>query len=205
MSHIRLVVIFSVLFLSACGQTTPAMTSTASVCAGATDAGARQKFTFEQIMPCLSTVSQVGTFMTNNVKYDVEYDIRERGGNEYVPARIVYERGIDDADGYAILQCYCLEASNWDAFVIGLSIESSLGSNVCGVRNADGTILVLEGEGRTAGPFGSFAETAKYYIDKGWMQSGGSLRTLKASQLTQITTDFTAPSVLDLPWVFHEY
>ena len=194
--------------LTACASApiaTSAFTSTPDVCAGAAAAGARQNFSFEQIIPCLNTVPKVSEFMKNNIQYDVEYDIRERGRNEYVPASVVYERGIDDADGYAILQCYLLERNGFDAYMIGLSIDTPVGSNVCGVNNADGTVLVLEGEGQTAGPFNSFTDLAAYYTDKGWMQSGGSLITLRASQVTQVTTDFTSPSVLELPWISQQY
>jgi hypothetical protein len=183
----------------------PAPTPTPDACAGATDPGARQKFAFEQIVPCLDTPAKVSTFMANNVKADAQYDTRERGGNEYVPAAVVYQRGIDDADGNAILACYFLEKNGADAFVIGLSIESPRGSNVCGIQTAEGEILVLEAGRVSAGPFKSFADLAAYYINIGWMQKGGSLRTLKASQVTQITTDHTTPSVLDLPWMFQQY
>ena len=183
----------------------PAPTVEPDVCAGATTAGARQRFTFEQILSCLNSVDKVSAFMANNITYDVEYDTRERGGNEYVPAVVVYERGIDDADGHAILQCYLLEENGWDAFVIGLSIDSPIGSNVCGIKNSDGTILVLEGAGQTAGPFNSLSDLAKYYININWMQRGGTFRTLKASQVTRVTTDQTSPGVLELPWVSIQY
>jgi hypothetical protein len=182
----------------------PAPTDTTDVCAHATDPGARQTFTLEQIVPCLKTIDRVTAFMANNVEYDVEYDIRERGGNEYVPAPLVYQRGIDDADGYAILQCYFLEENDWDAFMIGFSIESPTGSNVCGV-NIDKGIIALDGPGQMAGPFNSFTDLADFAISIHWMQRGGSLRTLKASQVTQITTNTTSPSVLELPWVSHPY
>lgn len=198
MNKIALLIIGVLLVMVGC-QPASTPPSASGVCAGATDPGARQRFTFEQIVPCLNTVPKVSAFMKNNVKYDVEYDTRERGGNEYVPAQTVYQRGIDDADGYAILGCYLLEQNGWDAFMIGLSIESPAGSNVCGVKT-NGTILVLEGRGQTAGPFNSFSEIARYYIDKQWMTNGGSLRTIKASQMTQVTTDHTSPSVLELPW-----
>lgn len=174
-------------------------------CEGMTDPGARLKFDFDQAVTCLNDIDRVRTFMANNIRYDPEYDIRERGGNEYVPARMVYEHGIDDADGCAILQCYFLEVNGRDAFMIGLSVESPVGSNVCGIKNEDGTILVLEGAGQAAGPFKSFTDLAGYYIERKWMLSGGSLRTLKASQVAQITTDFTTPTVLELPWVFQKY
>jgi hypothetical protein len=179
-------------------------TDTPDTCAGATEPGARQRFTLEQITPCLDTIPEVSAFITSNVEYDVEYDLREHGGNEYAPAEVVYQRGIDDADGHAILQCYLLEENGLDAFVIGLSIESPVGSNVCGVTTDQG-ILTLFGGGEQAGPFASMADLAEYFIGKDWMQPGGSLRTLKASQITQITTDTTSPSVLELPWVSHTY
>jgi hypothetical protein len=193
------------LLLVACGGTSSTPAGTGGACAGATDAGARQRFTLEQLTPCLNTAPKVGAFMASNVKYDVTYDTRVRGGNEYVPASIVYRRGIDDADGYAILGCYFLEKNGLDAFVIGMSIESPTGSNVCGVKNADGTISILEGEGKAEGPFDSFVDLAKHYASKHWMQRGGTLRTLEASQVTKITTDRTTPNVLGLPWVIRRY
>lgn len=181
-----------------------APTTTLDKCAGATAAGARQRFAFEQVVPCLKTVAQVGEFVKNNVKYDVEYDIREHGVIEYEPAALVYERGIDDANGYSVLECYLLERNGVDAFMIGLSIETPSGSNICGV-NVDGKISVLQGAGQIAGPFNSFADLAKYYAGINWMKAGGTVRTLKASQVTQITTDRTSPSILGLPWVSQPY
>jgi hypothetical protein len=219
MGHMRFLTILLLAFLAACGRATPptvpatftplptlatAQTNTSDVCAGATESGARKRFTLEQIVPCLDTVLEVSAFLKNNVTYDVEYDFREHEGNEYVPGSVVYERGIDDGDGYAILQCYFLEENGWDAFMIGLSIESLVGSNVCGVNTSEG-IVTLEGEGHMAGPFSSMADLAEYYISIEWMQSGGTLRTIKASQVIQITTDHTSPSVLELPWESHQY
>jgi len=55
------------------------------------------------------------------------------------------------------------------------------------------------------GAFNSLADLAKYFTGKNWMASSGTLRTLKASQVTQITTDKTTPSVLDLPWMLYPY
>lgn len=151
--------------------------------------------------------------MRNNVRWEGDYDNRTYGGNRYDPPWIVYEHGIDDCDGHAFLQCYFLEANGWDAYVIGLSIEGGgrevcgdcPGHNVCGVNLADGRILVLDNEGTIEGYFNSLAEVARHYIAKGWMWKGGSLRTMRASQLTQVTTDYTTPKVTDLPWSFHEY
>jgi hypothetical protein len=82
--------------------------------------------------------------MKNNITYDQKWDMAA-GGNEYAPAWLVYERGSDDCDGHAIIQCYFLEANGWDAYMIGLSIEGGgPGHNVCGVNLPDGRILVLK-------------------------------------------------------------
>ena len=173
-------------------------------CAAATAVGARLRYTFEQIVPCLKTAVQVGEFMQNNVRYDPQYDIREHGAIEYEPAALVYERGIDDANGYAILECYFLERNGLDAYVIGLSVETPAGSNVCGTTAA-GKISVLEGPGQLAGPFDSFQALAARYVEMNWIKPGGTVRTLRASQVTQVTTDRTSPSIQGLPWVSHSY
>lgn len=197
-----LTAIFMTLSLVACSNSQPTKNDP---CSGSTEKGARQKFTFEAIVSCLDTAEKVSAFMANNIEYDIGYDMREQSGNEYTPAAVIYERGIDDADGHAILQCYFLEMNGWDAFVIGLSIESPVGSNVCGILTDDGSLLALAGGGVTQGPFDSFSSLARFYIELDWMESGGTLRTIKASQINQIITDHTAPAVLELPWVYQQY
>lgn len=166
---------------------------------------ARELYTFEQIVPLLDTPDKVSMFMKNNIKWDGDYDNRVCGGNQYDPAWIVYQHGIDDCDGHAILQAYILERNGWDAYVIGLSIEGGgPGHDVCGI-NTEGRILVLDNEGQIVGPFDSLADVARHYIAKGWMWNGGSLRTIRASQITQVTTGYSTPKVTDLPWTFHKY
>jgi hypothetical protein len=189
---------------STAGSTTTGATGAVTT-AAATAAGARLKFTLDQITPYLDTPAKVSEFMRNNIKLDPNYDSQQRGGNEYVPAGTVYERGIDDADGWAILMAYFLERNGLDAFMVGLDIETPTGINVCAVKNADGSLTVLEPGGTVTGPFASFAGLATFYTAKGWLEPGGSIRTLKASEVTQVTTDKTSPSVLDLPWVFIDY
>jgi hypothetical protein len=142
--------------------------------------------------------------MANNVRWDGGYDPRECGGNQYDPAWAVYEHGIDDCDGHAIIQCFLLERNGWNAYMIGLSVEGPIGHNVCGVDTAGG-ILVLDNEGWLVGPFGSMPDVAAHYIAKGWMADGGTLRTLRASAVDRPTTDHTSPNVLGLPWSAHEY
>ena len=149
--------------------------------------------------------------MANNSVHDPEFDLKTAGGNEYVPARVMYERAqgqprmVDDCDGHAIFQSTVLEANGWDAYMIGLSIEGPIGHNVTGVNLPDGRILVIDNAGKIEGYFDSLASVARHYIQKGWMMDGGTLRTIRGSQITQITTDYTSPNVLGLPWIFHEY
>ncbi len=167
---------------------------TGNYCNDATSAGARTKLTFQEILPCLDTIENVSEFMSNNMMYDGAYDTRERGGNEYVPAWLVYERGVDDCDGHAILQCYFLESNGWDAVMLGLNVDTDSGHNVCAVSD-DGAIIVLDNVGTIVGPFATIEDAALNYISP-----DGHLGTLLASQVTQITTDETTPSVLNLPW-----
>lgn len=205
MCYSRKLLLAIALLLAACrGQTLPPGVAP-DECSSATQNGARERFSLDQIVACLDTPAAVSEFIANNVEYDTGYDDRERGGNEYVPASLVYQRGIDDADGHAILQCYLLEQNHWDAVVVGLSIDSPLGSNVCAVNTGEGQVLVLEGGGTQAGPFDSLSRAAQHYIAIGWMQSAGTLRLLEASKITQVTTDDTSPSVLGLPWTEVEY
>ncbi len=163
-------------------------------CDDATTAGARTRYTFQEIIPCLDTIEKVSQFMSNNMMYDGAYDTRERGGNEYAPAWLVYERGVDDCDGHAILQCYFLESNGWDAVILGLNIDGPTGHNVCAVTTQD-SVTVLDNLGSIVGSFATIEDAALHYIN-----ASDTLRSIRASQITQITTDSTTPSVLGLPW-----
>ena len=163
-------------------------------CDNATSAGARTRYTFQEILPCLDTIAKVSEFMSSNMMYDGAYDHRERGGNEYAPAWLVYKRGVDDCDGHAILQCYFLEVNGRDAVMLGLSVNTPNGYNVCAVDTGR-AIVVLDAMGEIVGPFATIEDAALHYISP-----DGALGTLRASQVTQITTGTTTPSVLDLPW-----
>lgn len=169
-------------------------TPNTNYCDTATDAGSRTKLTFEEIVPCLDTIEKVSQFMQNNINYDAAYDAHERSMNEYVPAYLVYERGSDDCDGHAILQCYILEKNGFDAVILGLSIDTPTGWNACAVTTKDG-VTVLDVKGQILGPFGSIEEAAQQFITPDL-----HLGTLLASQVTQITTNDTNPNVLNLPW-----
>ena len=149
--------------------------------------------------------------MANNSTHDPKFDPNTAGGNEYVPARVMYERAqgqprmVDDCDGHAIFQSTVLEANGWDAYMIGLSIEGPIGHNTAGVNLSDGRILVIDDAGIIEGYFDSLASVARHYIQKGWMTDGGTLKIIRGSQITRVTTDYTSPNVLGLPWTSHEY
>ena len=176
----------------------PQPTWTPGPCYGMIGPMAREWFTYEALKACLDTPREVARSAANNLVYEAETE------NEYLPAHLIWERGADDCDGFAIFQCTILEAKGWDAKMIGLSIESAEGHNVCGVEVPWEGLLVLD-NGWIEGPFESLEEMARFYVEKGWMVEGGSLRTLRASAVQTRTTDYTEPSVLDLPWTVHAY
>ena len=204
MGYIRSLAIFLIFCTTACGPAVPGMTQTPDACAGATDAGARQKFSFEQITPCMNTPPKVSAFMANNMKQDGNYDFGACGENCYYPAALVYQTATDDSDGFAILQCYFLERNGWDAHMLGLSIETPMGHNVCEV-NTPTALLILDDLGQMPIPYPALADVAKFYAGKQEMTPGGSLRSLEASQVTQVTTDHSSPNVLGLPWISVQY
>ncbi len=191
---IFLLILISFILLASCEPQSTAPTLVGDPCSGATSAGARDRYTFQEILPCLDTIEKVSQFMSNNIEYNGNYDNQEHGGNEYAPAWLVYERGVDDCDGHAILQCYFLESNGLDAVMLGLNIDGPNGHNVCAV-SAQGSVTVLDNMGSIVGPFATIEDAALHYISR-----DSSLRSLRASQITQITTDSTTPSVLGLPW-----
>ena len=125
---------------------------------------ARKAYAFEEIVPLLNTPDKVSTFMRNNIKWDGNYDLRTAGGNEYVPARVVYETGIDDCDGHATIQAYFLKANGYDAFIVGIGIEGPKGHNVC-VYLDSGLYWVLDNCGAKKGPFNSLDELGDSVIN----------------------------------------
>jgi predicted transglutaminase-like cysteine proteinase len=114
--------------------------------------------------------------------YDGAYDTRERGINEYAPAWLVYQRGVDDCDGHAILQCSFLEMNGGDAYMLGMGLPKASGHNVCAVDTNDG-IIVLDNMGGIVGPFDSFESAALHYI-----HTDEWFGMIRASQITEIVT-----------------
>jgi hypothetical protein len=183
---------------------TPPPTNTPNICIGATDPGARDKFSLEQITPCLNSVEKVSQFMANNITRNDAWDAKACGEICYSPAYIVYQNGVDDLHGLVTLECYFLEKNGMDAYHIGFSIDKPVGTNACGVMQ-DGKLTILDYDGKVVGTFDSLADAAREYINRGWMTDGGSLRTIKASQIKQITSNNSTPSLIELPWEIHEY
>ena len=138
--------------------------------------------------------------MANNSVHDPEFDLKTAGGNEYVPARVMYERAqgqprmVDDCDGHAIFQSTVLEANGWDAYMIGLSIEGPIGHNVTGVNLPDGRILVIDNAGKIEGYFDSLASVARHYIQKGWCWLPSSWCILHAITLGKLEIKKLYPS-----------
>jgi hypothetical protein len=141
--------------------------------------------------------------MKNNLAWDGDWDNKVAGGNEYAPAWVVYERGVDDCDGHAILQAYILKQNGYEAYAVGISIigPNPLGHNVAGYRdkNSPSEIWSLNNSGEMIGPFSSWEELAQWYIDHGYAYANGTIRLFDPFGITQPTTDNTHPSVLELP------
>ena len=179
---------------------TPVQTGAPDPCAGATNPGAKEKYSLEQIIPCLDTIPKVSEFMSNNMIRDDNWDAKACGQICYSPAWLVYQNGADDLHGLVTLECYFLEQNGWDAYHIGLSVESQVGTNICGVKS-NGKFIILDADGKNIGTFDSLQEVADYYISIGAMQKGGFIRSIKPSQIEQLTTNETKPSLIELPWV----
>lgn len=202
--HALVGVILSAMLLAACAApSVPLITQTVDACAGTTDLGARTKFTFEEILPCLNTVPKVSAFMATNMERDDDWDFKECGEICYSPAWLVYQNGVDSLHGLVTLECYFLEKNGLDAYHIGLAIELPTGTNLCGVE-INGGILILDYDGKTVGTFESLTDVVGYYANLG-VGIGGQLRTIKASQITDVATNKTSPSIMELPWMLHPY
>lgn len=171
----------------------------------ATRPGARLAHTFTETLPCLNTPDLVSQFMGNNVIWDGSYDSRVCGENCYFPAWLVYQNGVDDCDGHAILQAYILKQNGYEAYSVGISIigPNPLGHNVAGYRDKGNPsqLWSLGNEGEMIGPFSSWIDLAQWYIDHGYAYANGTIRLFDPFGITQITTDHTHPSVLELPQI----
>jgi hypothetical protein len=142
------------------------VTSTLNPCAGATSAGARQGFTFEQIVPCLDTPQKIVEFMSSNLNFDPGWDFKTYGDNAYPPAAEVYVNGVDDCDGLAEFAACVLSRHGYEAYNVGVSILGPDGLNIAGYIDRDGLkYSIINGQG-IDGPFNTWEELAQFYIDK---------------------------------------
>ena len=132
---------------------------------------------FGRVVDRLSSPELVSIYMQRNIRYQSE------SRNEYVPAKVIFERGYDDCDGHATLQAYFLRANGYDAWNVGLSIETPTGHNVCGYV-IDGAYHVLDVAGEKVGPFKSWIEVSDHYAAMGWAKKGGSIVLIDPFDIT---------------------
>jgi hypothetical protein len=137
--------------------------------------------------------------MRNNIAWDPDWDNKAAGQNEYAPASVIYERGVDDCDGHATLQAYILKKNGYEAYNVGISIIGPLGHNVAAyvTKSDPPQIWSLNNYGQQIGPFGSWEDLAQWYIDHGYAAADGTIRLFDPFGIDQITTD----KVLELPQV----
>lgn len=114
---------------------------------------------FDEVVDRLNSPGLISVYTGANIKY------QEEAVNEYVPARLVFERKVDDCDGFATFQSYLLRANGYEAWNVGLAIGTPTGHNVCGYIK-DGSYWVLDVGGRMKGPFRSLDELADSYIPR---------------------------------------
>lgn len=135
----------------------PTPTPTPDFCAGATEPGAREKFTFEQILPCLNTPQKIVRFTNNNFTY-----IPDQPYNNYAPAWLVYQKGGDDCDGFATFDAFVLRFHGYEAYNLGLQIYTLWGHNVAAYKvGKDWYVIDMA---YIHGPFKSIEDFALWYF-----------------------------------------
>lgn len=132
-------------------------------------AGAREKYSFDELVHQLETPSLLLTFMRNNLSHGGDnYDPVHYGGNAYATAQEVYANGEDDCDGLAEFGACVLSKHGIEAYNVGISILSPLGHNVTGFVNpSDGKMYAINNGQEQLGPFNSWLELAQYFVDRG--------------------------------------
>ncbi len=106
--------------------------------------------------------------MRNNLRHGgVDWDQVHYGANAYVPAAEVYANGADDCDGLAEFAACVLSKHGFEAYNVGISVDSLRGHNVAGYVNPrDGKTYAIDG-GDHLGPFNDWAALAQHFIDRG--------------------------------------
>ncbi len=168
-------------------------------CEGATDVGARDKFTFEQIVPCLNTPQKLLAFMQNDLSHGGDdWDNIQYGGNAYAPASIVYQKGVDDCDGLAEFGACVLAMNGYEAYSVGISINSQIGHNVTGFVTTDGIYAIDNGQ-IIDGPFSSWEALAQFYIDAGKAEPNQVIWLFYPCKLSEVTLVYTVPDLERMP------
>jgi hypothetical protein len=142
-------------------------TATPDTCAGATTSGAREKFSFTEIVSCLDTPEKLVLFMSSNLIWDGAWDNSQYGDNTYSPAGEVYELGTDDCDGLAEFAACVLSKHGYEAYNVGISILGPSGHNVTGYVGKDDLKYSIHNGEIIHGPFNTWEELAQFYIDQG--------------------------------------
>ncbi|NPV87835.1 MAG: protein kinase [Anaerolineae bacterium] len=137
-------------------------------CAGAVLPGAREKFTFDAILPCLSSPQMVQKFMANNLTPIDAFEVY--GEAIYPPAQVVYEEGKADCPGMSEFAACVLSKHGYEAYNVGISHLGRHGLNVTGFVGKDGKLYAIPMGRAINGPFKSWEELAQFYIDKGAAQ-----------------------------------
>lgn len=188
------------LFLNACSPSA-SPTHTADPCTGATETGARDHFTYDQILPCLDDPEKIVAFMSTNITPQPDWDAATFGDNSYPTSQEVYAAGADDCDGLAEFAACTLSRHGYEAYNVGVSITGPWGYNVAGYVDANGQKFAINGGIIIEGPFATWDEMGQYYIDKGKANPVGVLWLFAPC----IPATATGDAVFNLPHiVFHE-
>lgn len=154
-------------------EITGSSTTASDACERAMESGARERFSFEQITPCLDTPENIIAFLQTNMQWQPDYDEVNYGGNVYLPAGEVYQNGTDDCDGLAELIACALSRNGYEAYNVGISVNRPWGFNVAGYVGEDGKIFAITNNPQPEGPFESWAELAQVFIDAGLAEPDG--------------------------------
>jgi len=113
---------------------------------------------FEEVVDRLNSPDLVSIYTRNNIRY-VYYS----PPTWYRPAQVIFQEKRGICVDFATFQSYMLKANGYDAWNVGLAIETATGHNVCGYK-CDGLWHVLDNYGVKKGPFKSLEQLADSYI-----------------------------------------
>jgi hypothetical protein len=158
--------------------------------------GARIRYSYQEIVPCLDTPEKVRDFMYHNLEWDGTWDIDHYGGNAYSPAWEVYANGVDDCDGLAVFAACVLSQHGFEAYNYGISVNTDFGHNVAGFVGKDGMKYSINNGVEIDGPFETWEALAQYYIDLGTYAKPDEALILFAPCIDQVYDGYT---ILQIP------